>query len=153
MLYFTTVFCPVIKNNKSKLFLTFTKNIDMKNKILFVVSFLFGLMFINSGLNKFLNYMPMPKDMPEKMLKVMGAIMEIGWLMPLVGIAEIVGGILFIIPKYRALGAIIIFPVMIGILLTSIVNAQSGLPIPLVLLAINLWVIFENRKKYLPMIK
>ena len=47
------------------------KKYCMKNKILFVVSLLFGLMYINAGLNKFLNYMPMPKDMPEKMLKVM----------------------------------------------------------------------------------
>ena len=125
----------------------------MKNKILFVLGLLFGLMFINSGLNKFLNYMPMPKDMPENMLKVMNAFMEIGWLMPLVAIAEIVGGILIIIPKYRALGAIIIFPVMIGIILTHIVNAPSGLPIAVVLLVINLWVIIENRQKYLPMIK
>lgn len=97
--------------------------------------------------------MPMPKDMPEDMLKFMGAVMQITWLMPLVGIVEIVGGILFIIPKYRALGAIIIFPVMIGILLTNIVNAPDGLPIALVLLAINLWAMYDNRAKYAPLFK
>ncbi len=125
----------------------------MKKKILFVVSILFGLMFINSGLNKFFNYMPMPEDLPEKMMKLFTAFMEIGWLMPLIAVAEIVGGLLFITNKYRALGAIIIFPVMIGILLTHLINAPSGLPIALVLLAINLWVIIENREKYLPMIQ
>jgi uncharacterized membrane protein YphA (DoxX/SURF4 family) len=125
----------------------------MKNKILFVVSLLFGLMMINSGLNKFLNYMPMPKDMPESMMKFMGALMEIKWLMPLVGIAEIVGGILFIIPKYRALGAIILLPVMVGILLTGIVNAPSVLVMAIVLLVINLWVIIEDREKFLPLIR
>ena len=125
----------------------------MKKKILFGVSLLFGLMFINSGLNKFFNYIPMPKDMPENMMKVMTAFMEIGWLMPLVAVAEIVGGLLFITNKYRALGAIIILPVIIGILLTHIVTAPSGLPLALVLLAIEIWVIIENREKYLPMIK
>ena len=125
----------------------------MKKKILLGISILFGLMFISSGLNKFFNYMPMPQDLPESMMKVMTAFMEIGWLMPLVAVAEIVGGSLFMTNKYRALGAIIIFPVMIGILLTHIVNAPSGLPIALVLLAINLWVIIENREKYLPMIR
>lgn len=125
----------------------------MKKKFLFVVSVLFGLMFINSGLNKFFNYMPMPEDLPEKMMKLFTAFMEIGWLMPLIAVAEIVGGLLFITNKYRALGAIIIFPVMIGILLTHLINAPSGLPIALVLLAINLWVIIENREKYLPMIQ
>lgn len=129
------------------------KLFTMKNKILFVVCLLFGLMFINSGLNKFLNYMPMPKDMPQSLLTVMGAFMTIKWLMPLVGIAEIIGGILFIPNRYRALGAIIIFPVMIGIVLTHIMYAPSGLPMALVLLAINLWVIIENRAKYLPMIR
>src|SRR6267154_960584 len=101
----------------------------MKKKILFGVSLLFGLMFINAGLNKFFNYMPMPKDMPANMMKIMTAFMEISWLMPLIGIAEILGGILFITNKYRALGAIIIFPIMIGILLTNIINAPTGLPL------------------------
>lgn len=124
----------------------------MKNKILFVVCLLFGLMFINAGLNKFLNYMPMPEDMPETMMKVMGAFMAIGWLLPLVGIVEIVGGILFIIPKTRALGAIIVFPVVIGILLVNVYQAPSGIPIALALLAINVWAIIENRDKYMPML-
>lgn len=124
----------------------------MKNKILFAVCLLFGLMFINSGLNKFLNYMPMPKDLPESMLKMITVFMEMGWLMPLVAIAEIVGGVLFIFPKYRALGAIIIFPITVGILLMHIVQLPSGLAISLVLFAINIWVLYENREKYMPMI-
>jgi uncharacterized membrane protein YphA (DoxX/SURF4 family) len=125
----------------------------MKKKILLVVSILFGLMFINSGLNKFFNYMPMPKDIPVNMLKVMMAFMEIGWLMPLVAVAEITGGLLFIFNKSRPLGAIILFPVIIGILVNHITTAPSGLPLALVLLAIEIWVIIENREKYLPMIQ
>lgn len=125
----------------------------MKKKIIFVVSLLFGLMFINAGLNKFFHYMPMPDDLPENMVKLMNAFMEISWLMPLVGFAEIKGGLLFIIPQTRALGAVVIFPVIIGILLTNIVNVPSGLPMALVLFVINLWVIYENRKKYSVLIK
>ena len=125
----------------------------MKKKTLFVASLLFGLMFINSGLNKFFNYMPIPQDMPETMQKVMTAFMQIGWLMPLVAVAEIVGGILFITNKYRALGAIIIFPILIGILLTHIIIAPSGLPVAFLLLGIEIWVIIENREKYLPLLR
>lgn len=97
--------------------------------------------------------MPMPDDLPESMLKVMEAFMTIGWLMPLIAVVEIIAGILFIIPKTRALGALMIFPIMIGILLTHIVNAPAGLPMAIILLLINLWVIFENKEKYLPIIK
>ena len=124
----------------------------MKSKILFIVSLLFGLMFINSGLNKFFNYMPMPKEIPAELLKIMGALMTITWLIPLIAVAEIVGGLLFITNKFRALGAIILFPVLVGILLTHILLAPSGLPLAIVLWGIELWVIIENREKYLPMI-
>jgi putative oxidoreductase len=125
----------------------------MKKKILLVVSILFGLMFLNAGLNKLFNYIPVPDDMPEKMVKLNAAFMEIGWLMPLIAVAEITGGILFMTNRFRALGAIIIFPVMVGILLTHIFVAPSGLPIALVLLAINIWAIVDNREKYLPLIR
>jgi hypothetical protein len=49
--------------------------------------------------------------------------MEIGWLMPLVGAFEVVGGVLFMITKTRALGAIVILPIMVGIMLTHILDA------------------------------
>ncbi|GGA98748.1 hypothetical protein GCM10011500_13250 [Mucilaginibacter rubeus] len=109
-------------------------------------------MFINAGLNKFLNYMPVPKDMPPNAMAMFGAIMQIKWLMPLIGIAEIIGGILVIIPRFRALGAVIIFPVMVGILLT-VISLSSGIPMVLVLWAVLIWVLFENREKYFHMIR
>lgn len=125
----------------------------MKKKILFGLSLLFGLMYINAGMNKLFHYIPVPENMPENMVKLNAAMMEFGWLMPLIAIAELIGGILFITNRFRALGAIIIFPVMVGVLLTHIVNEPSGLPIALVLFAINIWVIIENREKYLPMVR
>jgi len=124
----------------------------MKNKILFVLCLLTGLMFINAGLDKFFHYMPMPKDMSEKMVKAGIAFSQIGWLMPLVATAEIIGGLLLIIPRTRALAVIIIAPVLTGILLTNIIMAPSGLPIVFVLIAIIIWVIIENKNKFLPLI-
>lgn len=124
----------------------------MKNKILTVLCILFGLMMINAGLNKFLNYMPMP-EMSEEMVEIMGAYATIGWIFPLVAIVEIIGGLLIAIPKTRALGAIVILPVMVGILVHHLVLDPSTLGMAFVLLAINLWAIIANIKKYLPLIK
>ena len=124
----------------------------MKNKITLVLSVIFGLMFINAGLNKFFNYMPMPENIPQKMMKAMTAMNEIGWLMPLVGFAEVLGGLLIIFPKTRALGALIIFPVMVGIVLTNTVTDTSGLPLTLVFLLILLWIMYESRHKYRPIL-
>ncbi len=125
----------------------------MKQKIWFVIRLLFGLMFINSGLNKLFNYLPVPDDLPADLVRVSAAMAEIAWLMPLVAVVEIAGGLLFIFKRTEALGAIIIFPVMTGILFTHLFYMKAGLPMVILLLAINLFSIICNRRKYLHMVQ
>ncbi len=111
---------------------------------------LFGLMFINAGLDKFLHYMPMPEMRPED-LKIYEAMGTLVWLMPLVGFIEFFGGAFFIFPKTRALGAIVILPIMVGIILHNAVFMPSGLAIAGPFFLINIWMIFDNWEKYKPM--
>ncbi|WP_419869516.1 MauE/DoxX family redox-associated membrane protein [Chryseobacterium sp. CT-SW4] len=115
----------------------------------FILCFLFALTFINAGLNKFVHYAPSPK-LTEEQAKVFAAFEEIGWLLPLVGAIEIIGGVLFIFPKTRALGAIMILPVMIGIVLHNLYRdpSTSGIIISVILFLINIFAIWDNRKKY-----
>lgn len=115
----------------------------------FILCLLFGLMFINAGLNKFFNYMPMEEPTPEQM-KIFTAFGEISWLMPLVGIVEVIGGLLFIFPKTRALGAIVILPVMAGIVTHTFTLDKStmGMTIAGIMFLINLWMIIDNKEKY-----
>lgn len=114
---------------------------------------LFGLMFINAGLDKFLHYMPMPKDpLSAEAIKAGEALGTIKWLMPLVGFIEMLGGALFIFSKTRALGAIVILPVMVGIIIHNAIYMPPGLLIAGVMLLINLWMIGDNWKKYQAMV-
>lgn len=117
-----------------------------------IVCVLFGLFMLNSGLNKIFQYMPMPEDLTEAQLEMFGHFMAISWLMPLVAVAEIVGGILFMIPKLRALGALIMLPITTGILLHHLVldPAMPGMAIGIIIFAINLWILFDNWSKYRP---
>lgn len=124
----------------------------MKQKITFVLSLLFGLFFINAGLDKFFHYMPMPEKISDELIKAMTGMMAVTWLMPLIAVAEIVGGLLIIFPKTRALAALIIFPVMVGILLTNTVTDASGFPIAAIFAIVLIWIIYDNRAKYLPII-
>lgn len=112
-----------------------------------VLYILFGLMFINAGLNKFFNYMPMPELSPEQ-VKFFTAFTSIIWLKPLVATIEIIGGVLFIFRKTRGLGAIVILPVMTGIFVHHTFADQSGIIIALVLMAINILAIADNWTKY-----
>lgn len=125
----------------------------MRHKILTGLSVIFGLLLINGGLDKFFHYMPVPADLHEGMVRDISAIMEISWLMPLIGLAEVTGGVLLLFNKTRALGALIVLPVMVGVLLTHIFVDPGGLVIALVIWAILGWIIYENRAKYLPIVQ
>ena len=123
----------------------------MKNKILFVVCLLMSLMLINSGFNKFFHYMELP-EMSQESMNLMLAIVASKWLFPLIALVEIIGGVLFAIPKTRALGAIMIFPIVVGIVLLHAVQDPGTVGVAIVMLLINGWAIYENRAKYMPMI-
>lgn len=112
-----------------------------------ILCVLFGLMFINAGLDKLFHYMPMP-EIPEEMIKINEAFVTIVWLLPLVGFIEFLGGLLFIFQKTRALGAIVILPVMLGIVLHNAVFMPEGLAIAGPLFLINIWMIFDNWGKF-----
>jgi len=116
-----------------------------------ILCVLFGLMFINAGLDKFFHYIPQPK-MEGEILAVGMAMGTIKWLIPLVATIELIGGLLFAIPKTRALGAIVILPVMVGIILHNATYMPEGLAIAGPMLLINLWIIFDSWSKYKPMV-
>ncbi len=90
----------------------------------------------------------MPENMSPEHLKMMKAYNTITWLMPLVGIVEILGGILVALSKTRVLGAITLLPVIVGILVHDFTYEPSAVPFSLFFALIDFWVIFENRDKY-----
>ncbi len=87
----------------------------MTSKILTGLCALIGLGMVIFGANKFLNFMPMPKDMPEATMAEFGNLMSLKWVMPLAGIAEIVDGILPSQPKTITVGALVLLPGVVGI--------------------------------------
>ena len=117
-----------------------------------MLSILTALMFLNGGLNKIFNYIPVPTDLSPALVADNAAFMEISWLMPLVAIGEIIGGLLLILRKTRALGALVIFPIMCGIVLIHATVAPSGLPLAIGLSCILGWIMIENKNKYLSLL-
>lgn len=124
----------------------------MKSKILNILSVLSALLFLNAGFNKIFNFIPVPTDLPPALVADNAAFIEIEWLMPLVAVVEIIGGLLLIFRKTRALGALIIFPIMFGIVLIHATVAPSGLPLAIVLSLILGWIMIDNKNKYLSLL-
>lgn len=95
--------------------------------------------------------MPLPEDMSPEMLELFNAFTTIGWLMPLIAIVEIIAGILVMFKPTRALGAIMLFPILVGILLLHLLNEPSGLLMAIVFFALDIWFLFESQNKLKPL--
>ncbi|WP_156306075.1 DoxX family protein [Sphingobacterium endophyticum] len=117
-----------------------------------IIFILFGLAFIFFGTAKFIKIIPVP-EFTDAQMAINEALMKLKWITPLVGSMEIIGGLLIVFPKTRALGAIILLPILIGIILHHSTLDPSGTPMALVLGLIDVWIIADHWKKYLPMIK
>ena len=124
----------------ARTFALLKKQTKMKSKILTALSAIFGLLLINGGLDKFFHYMPTPEDLNPELIKDFDALVEISWLIPLIAAAETIGGALLIFPRTRALGALIVFPVMVGVLLTHIFVDPSQIIIAIVIMFVIMFV-------------
>ena len=89
--------------------------------------------------------MPVP-DMPE-MQAINEAVGTLKWIIPLTGAIELISRLLILYPKTRALGAVMLLPVMIGILAHNATFVPSGLAIAGVLFLIHIWIIVDNWMK------
>ncbi|TDM00362.1 MAG: DoxX family protein [Flavobacteriaceae bacterium] len=111
-----------------------------------VIRVVFALFILVAGINKFTPILPDP-PMPDRAVEVFTAFSKLGWLLPLVGVAEVVAGLLLLTRRYAVLGALILLPVMVGILLFNSNHFPAQLPMAAALLAINLLVLLVDKEK------
>ena len=78
-----------------------------------IIRILLGLMVLIFGLNKFLQFMPMP-PLPEVAGEFMGALVNSGYLMVLVAVVEIVAGVMLLINRSQPLALIMLFPILLN---------------------------------------
>ena len=127
----------------------------MARRLYLLLSIIYGGMLASTGINKLLpkksKILPMPEMLPEAK-RTIKALVESGWIWDLVGISQIIGGLILIHPRFRALGSIILLPVNIGIFLFHLIeDAPERIPMTVVILVINLLFIYIERKKYKPL--
>ena len=67
-----------------------------------IIRILLGLMLVIFGLNKFLQFMPMP-TMTDEAGEFMGALIKSGYIMVFVAVIEIIVGLSLLINKYQPL--------------------------------------------------
>lgn len=113
---------------------------------------LLGLLFVVFGLNFFLQFIPMPPGPPEGSPPAlfMAALFPTGYL-TFIKVLEITGGMLVAIPRTRALGLLVLGPIIVNILAFHVfLTKGSGLFEPVVLLIsiLPIVLLLAERKRF-----
>ena len=111
-----------------------------------------GLIFFVFGLNGFLQFMPQP-PMPEKAGAFMGALAATGYMFPLIKGVEVLAGALLLSNRFVPLALALLAPNVVNIVLFHSVLAPGGLPVALMVLALELFAAWSYRDAYASMLR
>lgn len=114
---------------------------------------LMGLIFLVTGLNGFLNFLPQPATpMPARAVAFLGALMKSGYMLPLLaGIQSIVGALL-LSNRFVPLALALIAPVVVNIVAFHLFLSPSGLGVAGVIAALEVYLVWAYRRAYGPML-
>ncbi len=119
----------------------------MKSKIDLVARILLGVILLLFGLNTFFHFMPMPEP-PEDAGKLLGAFAESGYIFPMIGVVKIGVGVMLLINRYVALALLLLAPFSVNIILYHLALDLKGIPVALIVTALNIYLLFANKAKY-----
>jgi hypothetical protein len=123
----------------------------MKQHLKHIPAYLLGLVFVVFGSEYFLHFMPQPPAQIGN-AKAFGELLYSTGFLAFVKVLEISFGLLLLVPKTRALGYILIAPIVVNILAFEIFMAhQPGIGV--ILIVLNVIGIIVNREKYISIIK
>jgi uncharacterized membrane protein YphA (DoxX/SURF4 family) len=112
-----------------------------------------GLIFFVAGLDGFLDVLPHPsRPLPERALQFAGALLKSGYFLPMLKGTELVAGLLFLSNRLVPLAVAVIAPVLVNIFAFHLFLAPDGLPLAVILLALELYLVWTCRSAYRPIL-
>ena len=97
---------------------------SVRNYLPAIVRTLLGALFVVSGANKLFPFMAMPA-MPGPATSLLGALAATGYFLPLLGLTEVVGGLLLIASRYVPLALVVLAPIVVNIAFFHVVLAPD----------------------------
>ena len=121
-------------------------------KILTIIArSLLGLVFVVFGLNAFLQFIPLPP--PQGMAGDFMKALFLSHYFYVVAILQIVGGAICLLGRFVPLGLTLLGPVIVNILLFHIFLEPTGLPLAVVVSALELFLLWAYRGAFGGLIK
>ncbi len=116
------------------------------NYAILITRILLGAVFVFFGANIVLHFLPM-HPMAGNAGLFMAAIGGTGY-MKVVGLLQIVGGLLLLVGRFVPLSLLLLGPVVANVLLFHTFLEPSGLPLALLLLALWVFLLFVYRRSF-----
>jgi hypothetical protein len=114
---------------------------------------LMGLTFLVFGLNGFLHFIPLPKaPKPEGAVAFAGALMKTGYMFPMIMGTQLLVAVLLLSNRFVPLALALIAPVVVNIVAFHVFLEPGGLPLALVVLALELFLAWAYRRQYRSML-
>jgi putative oxidoreductase len=115
-----------------------------------IIRILLGIMLVVFGANKFLHFIPMeaPTGSAGEFMNSLGAT---GYIFPVVGVLEVVIGLLLLLKKWVAFALILLAPISINILLFHLFLDIPGISGALLIAILNGILIYKHWMQYKPL--
>lgn len=110
-----------------------------------------GLLFLASGLANLLNLAPQP-SLSERAAAFSRALMNTGYMMPLIFGTQFIVGTLLLANRFVPLALALLAPFVVNSLAFHVFLEHSGLPIAIIVLALEAYLAWAYRKAYRTML-
>jgi putative oxidoreductase len=124
----------------------------MSRKIPVAARILLGLVMTVFGLNFFLHFLPQP-PLEGPAGAFIGALFASGYVLLIVKVVEVVAGLLLLAGRFVPFALALLAPIVVNIVAFHAVLAPAGLVLPLVVLALELYLAWAYRGAFAPMLQ
>lgn len=115
-----------------------------------ILRFILAVGLIVFGLNKFFGFIPMP-ELPAIASDFMSSLQASGYVLPFVGVLEILIGILLLLNKAVPFALLLLAPISVNVLLFHLFLDLPGIMGALIITIINVILIYKHWKIYRPL--
>jgi putative oxidoreductase len=119
----------------------------MKTKVIVAARVLLGVIFFVFGLNGFFHFLPQP-PMSGPPAELAGAFIASGYMFPLIKGTEVIVGALLLSGRLVPLALTVLAPVVLNIFAFHLFLAPSGLPLPIVIVALGVFLAWSYRSSF-----
>jgi putative oxidoreductase len=119
--------------------------------LILVARILLGLMFTVFGLNFFFHFLPQPPP-PPAAGAFAGALLATGYIFYLLKVLEVASGLALLSGFFVPLALTVLAPIIVNILFFHAFLAPAGLPLPLVILVLELFLAWAYREAFRPVL-